>query len=283
MTNQTKHLGTLHGKVLVFGGTYSNYQSLVKMKEIADKLQIPAKNILHTGDLIGYCASPAECTDLVQNWGIHCIKGNVEENIISGSDDCGCNYVEGGRCEMFSRSWFPFAKSKVTSQNMRFLEAMPNRIDFTYAGQKVSMIHGSESYISEFIFRSTPWKIKQINFEALKADVILAGHCGIPFAERNDGKTWLNAGVIGMPANDGTPFVWYLILDDSDGFSYEFGRFEYDNFEANQLMMENSLPWSYAETLMTGVWDNTEILPEAETKATGIPLHLDNKKKSLQT
>ena len=40
-------------------------------------------------------------------------------------------------------------------------------------------------------------------------------------------------------------------------------------------MMEHSLPWSYAETLMTGVWDNTEILPEQETKETGIALQLD--------
>jgi predicted phosphodiesterase len=275
MSKNIKHIGEKTGKILVFGGCYSNLQSLIKLKELAEEEGIAPENIIHTGDLIGYCASPVECTDIVEEWGIHCIKGNVEENILSGSDDCGCNYVEGGRCEMFSRSWFPFAKDQVTSQNLAFLDKMPDQIDFIYAGKRVSVIPGSESYLSEFIFKSTSWKIKQNNFDALDSDVILAGHCGIPFADEKDGKTWLNAGVIGMPANDGTPFVWYLILDDKNGFEYQFRKYEYDNFEANQLMMEHSLPWSYAETLMTGVWDNTEILPEQETKETGIALQLD--------
>ncbi|MGR3810967.1 metallophosphoesterase family protein [Jiulongibacter sp. NS-SX5] len=275
MNKKVKHIGLLKGKVLVFGGTYSNLQSLIKMKQLAEEEGIAPQNIIHTGDLIGYCASPVECTDIVEDWAIHCIKGNVEENILSGSDDCGCNYVEGGRCEMFSRSWFPFAKEQVTERNRNFLDSMPEQIDFEFAGKKCSVIHGSHSYISEFVFKSTSWKIKQNNFEALDADVILAGHCGIPFADEQADKTWLNAGVIGMPANDGTPFVWYLILDDEGGFSYQFKKYEYDNFEANQLMMEHSLPWSYAETLMTGVWDNTEILPPKETVEAGIPLQLD--------
>ena len=273
MSIKVKNIGQKNGKMVVFGGCYSNLQSLEAFYKIIQKENIPAANIIHTGDLIGYCASPVECTDLIEKWGIHCIKGNVEENILTGSDDCGCNYVEGGRCEMFSRSWFPYAKSQVTDQNRAFLEQMPDRIDFTYAGQKVSVIHGSTDYISEFVFESTPWKVKERSFAATDADVILSGHCGIPFADTQQGKTWLNAGVIGMPANDGTPYVWYLVLNDELGtLTYEFKRYEYDNFEANQLMMEHSLPWSYAETLMTGIWDNTEILPLYETKRQGEPL-----------
>ncbi|UBM57237.1 metallophosphatase family protein [Marinilongibacter aquaticus] len=272
MSKHIEDIGCKTGPMLIFGGCYSNFQALETLRAIAEKRHILPENIVHTGDLIGYCASPSACTDFVSEWGIHCIKGNVEENILSGADDCGCNYVEGGRCEMFSRSWFPYAKESISAENRRFLESMPDELRFEYGGRKVAVLHGSAHYISEFVFASTPWKTKSLSFEETQADVILAGHAGIPFASENEEKLWLNAGVIGMPANDGTPFVWYLLLDDSSGFHYRFQRFEYDNFEANQLMMEHSLPWPYAETLMTGVWDNTEILPETETKNTGIPL-----------
>ena len=111
---------------------------------------------------------------------------------------------------------------------------------------------------------------------ATGADVVLAGHAGLPFAEEQAGRYWLNAGVIGMPANDGTPRVWYLLLDDADGqFSHTFQAFTYDNQTAHQLMQANRLPDSYAQTLLTGIWDNCEILPDTEKAQQGraITLH----------
>ena len=89
-----------------------------------------------------------------------------------------------------------------------------------------------------------------------------------------------------MPANDGTPRVWYLLLDDANGqLSYTFHAFTYDNQRAHELMQGNGLPDSYARTLLTGIWDNCEILPAAEKDLQGraIALHndADNKRKSL--
>jgi hypothetical protein len=76
-----------------------------------------------------------------------------------------------------------------------------------------------------------------------------------------------------MPANDGTPRVWYLLLDDSTGeLTFAFKSFNYDNRQANQLMVEKGLPSSYAQTLLTGIWDNCEILPEAEKQLQGIEI-----------
>jgi hypothetical protein len=34
-------------------------------------------------------------------------------------------------------------------------------------------------------------------------------------------------------------------------------------------MVENNLPRQYAKTLLSGLWDNCEILPETETLAQG--------------
>lgn len=273
MSQLTKNIGRLTGKVLVFGGVYSNYQSLEELYQIAKSENISPQNIICTGDIVGYCAAPSECLGLIEKWGIHGIQGNVEQNLINGTDDCGCNFEEGSRCDIFSKLWFPFAMMRMTAQNMAYLEQLPEKICFEYADKKIDVIHGSYENISEFVFKSTYWSVKKHNFDQANADVILAGHCGLPFADVREEQYWLNAGVIGMPANDGTARVWYLILDDAEGqFSYQFHSYEYESFEANQLMLENGLPFSYSETLLTGLWDNNEILPDEETALQGVPI-----------
>lgn len=269
----TNNLGALSGKLLVFGGPYSNLQALVEMRIIADRLGIPATNIICTGDIVGYCAQPEETVQLVKDWGIHAIQGNVEQNIIEGQDDCGCNFSEGGRCDLFSRTWFPFAARSLSAASVQWLTTLPHHLAFRYAGKAVTVVHGSAAHISEFVFKSTPWNIKRQTFDATGADVILAGHAGLPFADERADCCWLNAGVIGMPANDGTPRVWYLLLDDTNGkLSYTFESFTYDNITANELMLENGLPATYAQTLLTGIWDNCEILPEEEKGLQGVVL-----------
>ncbi|GHB73358.1 metallophosphoesterase family protein [Persicitalea jodogahamensis] len=270
---QTLRLGTLTGKLLVFGGAYSNLQALSELQGIASRLGIPPDNILCTGDVVGYCAQPEECVQLVKGWGIRCISGNVEQNIVSGEDDCGCNYTEGGRCDLFSRTWFPYAVRSLSQDSVRWMAALPQHLSFNFAGKPVTVVHGSPAQVSEYVFRSTPWATKKKHFETTQSEVILAGHAGLPFADEQDNHIWLNAGVIGMPANDGTPRVWYLLLDDADGnFSFSFEFFTYDNAVANRLMLANDLPQAYAQTLLTGIWDNCEILPEAEKKLQGVSL-----------
>lgn len=274
----TTHLGTLSGPLLIFGGPYSNAQALETLRQLAGQRGIPPDHIICTGDIVGYCAQPDECVQLVKTWGIHSIQGNVEQNIAEGADDCGCNFAEGGRCDTFSRTWFPYAVQALSGASVQWLRTLPLHLRFTYAGRSVAVVHGSATNISEFVFASTPWPVKEQTMTATGADVILAGHAGLPFADvrvsdvQGD-RYWLNAGVIGMPANDGTPRVWYLLLDDADGqFTYQFCSFTYDNQTANRLMLANGLPDSYAQTLLTGIWDNCEILPEAEKQLQGVSI-----------
>lgn len=273
----TYDLGELSGQLLVFGGPYSNFQALTELRRIAEKKGITPKQIICTGDIVGYCAQPEESVRFVKEWGLQSIQGNVEQNIINGEDDCGCNFAEGGRCELFSRTWFPYASQSLSKSSVQWLATLPHHLTFRYAGRSVAVVHGSALHISDFIFKSTPWIIKEKSFAATRAEIILAGHAGLPFADERMGRHWLNAGVIGMPANDGTPRVWYLLLDDTAGqLSYSFEFFTYDCGTANQLMLENHLPATYAQTLLTGLWDNCEILPETEKEWQGIALDLAN-------
>lgn len=272
---KTKEIGELKGKLLVFGGVYSNLQSLQALKAFADGQRIPASNLICTGDVVGYCAQPEETVQHIKEWGIHCIAGNVEIQLRERLDDCGCDFREESRCDIFSRNWYNFAQRNVSEDSLTWMETLPDFLQLSYAGKKVTVVHGSYFETSDFVFRSTPQEKKQANFDATQSDLILAGHCGLPFADTIENKLWLNPGVIGMPANDGDIRVWFATIEIKEGkLKYEFHRLEYDNEQTAQLMNDNKLPAQYAKTILDGIWDNCEILPEEETAAQGKPIHI---------
>ncbi|MEZ4859089.1 MAG: metallophosphoesterase family protein [Flavobacteriaceae bacterium] len=270
MDKKIEHIGTLSGKVLLFGGVYSNLQALEELRLIAKRENIPPSNCICTGDLVGYCAQPEETVQLFKNWEAKSIAGNVEIQLRNGEENCGCDFKEGSRCDGFSQLWYPFAQSRLSKDSLDYMKTLPDHIQFEYAGRKITVVHGSWFYVSEFIFKSTPWEQKQPNFDATQSDVIIAGHCGLPFSEIKNNRLWLNPGVIGMPANDGTPRVWYAILEDTNKtLHFKHYNFVYNNTETQQLMKKELLPEAYATTLLTGIWDNTEILPKIETQQQG--------------
>ncbi len=270
----TKDIGKLTNKVLVFGGVYSNLQALERMKGIAEELQILPENIICTGDVVGYCAQPVECVQMVMDWGVHTIAGNVEIQLREGEEDCGCNFDEGSRCNVFSGQWYPFAQRRLGKEAIDWMLELPDFIRFEVGDLQALVVHGSWHETAEFVFESTPWEVKAKNFEDGKADLILAGHCGLPFEDARNGRYWLNPGVIGMPANDGTQRVWYMVLETAkDGrLTFSHHSFDYDFEEAARLMNLYGLTPEYSKTLVTGLWDNCEILPDTETGLQGVEI-----------
>lgn len=274
--NRMHHLGKLRGPLLLFGGVYSNFQALEALIQVAAAKGIPSSQMICTGDVVAYCAQPEESVQKMQELGIRSIAGNVEIQLREGLADCACDFVDGGRCDSFSKKWYPYSQQQLSQNSIDWMKTLPEFIQFEYAGKNVLLVHGSYHYTSEFIFQSTPWEVKQQNFDDSGANVIVAGHAGLPFSQLQQGKYWLNPGVIGMPANDGTPQVWYMILDDQNGiFSYQHLPLSYNHKLASNLMIEQNLTTAYAKTLQTGIWDNCEILPQEETALQGQKIVFD--------
>ncbi|OBX26802.1 metallophosphoesterase family protein [Gelidibacter algens] len=274
MDKKINNIGKISGKIMLFGGVYSNLQALEQLKSIAESENIPPENCICTGDIVGYCAQPEETVQFFKNWNAQSIAGNVEIQLREGAEDCGCDFRKGSRCDGFSQLWYPYAQSKLSKNSLEFMATLPDHITFEYADKKVTVIHGSFENTSEFIFKSTPWERKQPSFKATKSDVIIAGHCGLPFYQFNDDYLWLNPGVIGMPANDGTPNVWYAILDDAnETFNFKHHQLDYNHKLTSKLMQNGFLPEEYARTIITGIWDNTEILPAVESGLQGFVIN----------
>jgi alkylhydroperoxidase/carboxymuconolactone decarboxylase family protein len=280
MAEKIKPIGTKKGKLLLFGGVYSNLQALKELISIAKTEGVPPENCICTGDITGYCAQPEETIQAFKNWGALSIAGNVELQLANDSEDCGCDFKAGSRCDSFSKMWFPYTKMKLSKESLNWVSALPEYLSFEYIGKKITVVHGNYANVSEFIFKSIAQESKETCFEATQSDVIVAGHCGLPFHQSIKEKLWLNPGVIGMPANDGTPRVWYAILEDdgSEEIKFTHKSLEYDYSTAQKLMFQNHLPEEYADTLSSGIWDNMEILPEIEKMGQGIPISFNNSK-----
>lgn len=276
MDKEITHIGTKNGKLLLFGGVYSNLQALEKLISIAEVEGIAPENCISTGDITGYCAQPEETIQLFRKWGALSIAGNVELQLANDGEDCGCDFKKGSRCDGFSKMWFPYTKGHLSKDSLKWISKIPLNISFDYGAKNFTVVHGTYANVSEFVFESTPDHIKETCFEATQSDVIIAGHCGLPFHQTVQDKLWLNPGVIGMPANDGTTRVWYMLLEMEKGeIKYTHRSFEYDFTTAQQLMFKKHLPEAYADTLSSGLWDNMEILPEPEKRLKGIPIYLD--------
>ncbi len=275
MDKKIEDLGNISGKVLLFGGVYSNLQALEALKQVAEKENISPENCICTGDIVGYCSQPEETVQLFKLWKAKSIAGNVEIQLREGAEDCGCDFRKGSRCDGFSQQWYPYAQSQLSKDSLDFMNTLPDHFTFNYAGKKIMVVHGSYFNTSEFIFKSTSWEAKAPNFFENDYDVVIGGHCGLPFQDKNKDKLWLNPGVIGMPANDGNPNVWHAILDDSKGmFNFKHQTLNYNYRLTNKLMQNGLLPEEYARTIVTGIWDNTEILPAIESGLQGFGIQL---------
>lgn len=273
---KTKELGNISEKLLIFGGVYGNFEALKVFKEIAELNGFSSDQVICTGDISAYCAHPEECIQTIKEWGIHAISGNVEIQLASGSDDCGCNFEDGTTCDLLSPKWYSYTKKSISISSLQWMQTLPDLMRFSYQGKRFVVVHGAFSDVSKYMFESTSWEIKEKELKAAESDIILAGHSGLPFHHAKKDKAWINAGVIGMPANDGTQRVWYLeITPKQDGILFEHKSFEFDWKSAKENMELADLPEQYSKTLESGIWDNCDILPEEETQLQGKEIMLE--------
>ncbi len=267
----------LDGPALIFGGPYSNLQATVGVLAEATRLGIAPARIICTGDLVAYCGDPAATIDLVRRSGIHVVMGNCDEQLGAGGADCGCGFPEGSACERASAAWFAYANAQVGREDRAYLAALPRRIDLVIGGRRLAVIHGSVSRINQFVFASTAAAIKRRELDRAQGeyitDGVIGGHCGLPFTQTVDGKLWHNAGVVGMPAHDGTPRAWFSVLTPVDGgLSIAHRALAYDHAAAAAAMTRAGLPADYRDALATGLWPSCDVLPYGEIRESGVAI-----------
>ena len=265
----TLKLGGLDdGPLLIFGGPYSNLAATRAMQARAQALNIPPERTICTGDLVAYCAEPIETIELIRDWGIPVVMGNCEESLAEGADDCGCGFDEGSACSVLSVTWFRYANALINQAQRDWMGGLPRSISFQYGGFDCRVIHAGVSSINQFVFESDSLVEKSTQIRQARTDVVICGHSGIPFGQKVEAGYWLNAGVIGMPANDGSADVWYMLLDTDDhidgrSVTASWHRLSYAA-EHSRCSTRDAGMVEYAQALADGLWPSMDVLPDWE-------------------
>ena len=260
---------SLEPPLLVFGGPYSNSRALRAVRERASEFGITADHCFCTGDVVAYCTEPEETTAAIRDWGCHVIAGNCEEQLAAGAADCGCGFEAGTECDRLARSWYEFANRRISPRNRDWMAGLASSLRFTVAGFTAQVIHGGVTLINRFVFPSERATVAD-ELERTDADIVIAGHCGIPFIERVGRRVWFNPGAIGMPANDGTPDTWFgLIRSNAGSLLLSTHRLAYDYRGAAAAMRGWRHADPYVNALETGLWPSLEVLPEPEKELAG--------------
>lgn len=274
-----KNLGHLKApRLLVFGGCYSNLAATKAMRKVASQLKIEPRHIICTGDLVAYCGEPAEVVDLIRDWGIHVLMGNCEESLGFEQLDCGCGFEQESVCSTLSIAWYQYASKRITPDSRDWMKSLPGLIEFQFQSLRFSVVHGSVASINQFIFPSTSSETKLTQIQQAASDVVIGGHSGIPFGQTfannlvgnsPGNKAWLNSGVIGMPANDGTADGWYMLIKtEKPGIRVSWHRLEYEVASSQKTTKEAGMV-EYAKALTTGLWPSMDILPLPEREQQG--------------
>jgi predicted phosphodiesterase len=263
----------LKGPALIFGGPYSNLQATIAVLDEARRLGIPPERTICTGDLAAYCADPVATIALVRASGIPVVMGNCDEQLGAEAQTCGCGFPSGSTCESLSAAWFAFSNERVGAGQRAWLSTLPRRIDITTGGLRLAIIHGSVDMINQFVFATTPIAEKRRSLALADCDGVIGGHCGLPFTQVIDGRLWHNAGVIGMPANDGTSRVWFSVVTPVEGgIKIDHRALNYDHAQAAHAIQSAGLPPEYRLALSSGIWPSCDVLPPREVAEQGVRL-----------
>ncbi len=269
-----------HRRVAVFGGVYSNWLALEAALEDMERRGVDAVYCL--GDLGAFGPHPDRSVELLRARDVPVLRGNYDDSLARGLDDCQCGYTD-PRDNHYARLSYRYTFARTSPEHRAWMGTLPEELRFRLGEAEVLCCHGSPRRTNEFLWESTtPTHFLAKLGREHGADVILGTHTGIHWARRwgadptagsgasgeggRAGGLYVNVGALGRPANDGRTEVWYALLEAGEGGpDVTFVPVAYDHERLAAEMRAEALPEEFVETVLTGWWTTClEILPGKE-------------------
>jgi hypothetical protein len=282
------------GRVALFGGVYNNHYALAAA--VDDARRCGCEKLFCLGDLGAFGPNPDKVFPLLLDNGVETMQGNYDHSIGHNLADCQCGYTDPAD-NHYARLSYQYTYRKTNPTWRPWLAALAKEIRFelgfrvqgsgfrkegegpsapssslspepsTLNPLRVLCCHGSPRKTNEFLWESTtPTHLLEKFCDDYQADVIVATHTGLPWTRRlSKGRLFVNCGVLGRPANDGTTRVGYTILDAAAPDLATYVPLDYDHEALTAEMRAEALPEPFIETVRTGWWTTClEILPARE-------------------
>lgn len=251
-------------RVLVFGGVYSNHLALRETLTLARQERVDATLCL--GDLGGFGPNPDKVFPLLRDAAVNVVRGNYDDSIGSGKDDCQCGYSD-PKDNYFAALSYAYTLKNTGAEFRRYQQALPVESRFMLGDKRVLCSHGSPRRMNEFLWHSTsPVHFLEKLCDDHQADIILVTHTGLKWHRTlPSGRHVANVGVIGRPENDGTSNVWCALLSNEEDVRVSFIPVTYDHEAFAAEMRAEHLPQEFIDTILTGWWTTClEVLPAKE-------------------
>lgn len=249
----------------VFSDIHANLEGLMAVLEKCE--QVGADALVCCGDIIGYCADPNACVELVRKKGVRCIQGNHER----GLRDLG----EGRAPNMnpVAMEALAFTREVLEAENLAWLLSLPEEAEI---GGFFHVFHGSPSDPDEYIFDAfeAAYAFKALVNEYPPPGNMLCfiGHThvcaayafdpvnhrvaeqkvrgGDLFAIKPGAHYMFNVGSCGQ-YRGGLPVTTFCLLD-GDEMTIEYHFLEYDLRSCQRKVIAAGLPSILAQRLSLG-------------------------------
>jgi len=272
-TPSTLDLGELDGPLLVFGGVDGNLDALEALLAQAAKKGIPFTRMIHTGSVAPFCSQPMAVAARLAEIGIATVKGTFELDVqlllANGTAD--------DLPDTSAQGWRSILEDGVPDDVAEWIASLPAEVLFTLNGYSFHVVHGTISSPERLQFASSPAPGFLTELAQSQADVVIAGRSGLPFTRLfpagATAQAWHNPGSLGLPANDGTPRVWYSLIHAlPDGLEFDHQPLTYDHRAAAARLRQGAEDNPIARSLESGLWPSLEEVPQGERSKRGVPL-----------
>jgi len=221
--------------------------------------QARVDQILFLGDLVGYCAEPGECIDLMRSLpNALPICGNHDRNVLGEPDP------NMRRTAAFAIKW---TQEVLTADQLGYLKSLPQGRTLD---EGIIMVHGSlasrDAYILNLKEVEANRKLMLEVFTGMK--LCFFAHTHVPmlvgtkslvtdlretkaFRLDRDDVYLINPGSVGQP-RDKCPLASFGIFDSGD-YTMTFFRRPYDVAGARNAILAAGLPEKFARRLEVGV------------------------------
>jgi predicted phosphodiesterase len=232
-------------RLAIISDIHSNLEALTKALELIQSQEVDQTICL--GDIVGYGANPNECIELVRH---HCsvvLMGNHDAAALDPS--VATHFTPHARIAV---KWTAAA---LTHTSQTYLKTLP----LTGRLPEILFVHASPYEPEEWHYVLSSIDA-QPALNALSEKICFIGHTHVPAIYTHNGrvsqvekwsKALVNVGSVGQP-RDGIPLLSYGVFD-TEHWSYENIRSEYDVETASEKILKAGLPRVLAERLLVGM------------------------------
>ena len=238
-------------KFAIIADIHANLEALEVV--LADAKEQKATHYACLGDVVGYCANPKECLDIIRSMGMPCVKGNHDEycsmdEALDGFNPHAAQAVEWTRNQLTAedRKWLRDLKYMRLVANFSIVHA-------TLDGpQRWGYVFDKLAAAASFTYQNTGLCFFGHTHVpvAFIRDSVVRGGTYSKFRLEPGKKYFVNVGSVGQ-SRDGVPLATYAIHDMVEG-TIELRRLEYDKSKTQQKILAAGLPRRLADRLTEG-------------------------------